>query len=154
MISLLCFHCKNVVYGSVHFDLITQECCNSNVVEVFIQVLGPLMGEVMTSSLGNMLLHKAWNYHAHISLQRSSSLEVLNAKNLERETSVSARLSIMRKFTQSHQVKGCLLLITTQLLQLLSEYHSCWLIQVHQRSAQVAPLHIPKTWIYMYGSKS
>ena len=31
-------------FSSVHFDLITHECCSSNVVEVFMQALGPTSG--------------------------------------------------------------------------------------------------------------
>ena len=31
-------------FSSVHFDLITQECCISNTEEVFMQVLGPSSG--------------------------------------------------------------------------------------------------------------
>ena len=32
-----------VQLSSVHFDLITQECCISNTEEVFMQVLGPII---------------------------------------------------------------------------------------------------------------
>ena len=37
-----CVTAISVQFSSVHFDLITQECCISNTEEVFMQVLGPI----------------------------------------------------------------------------------------------------------------
>ena len=39
-----CVTAISVQFSSVHFDLITLECCISNTEEVFMQVLGPISG--------------------------------------------------------------------------------------------------------------
>ena len=62
-----CTYSKWFQFSSVHFDLITQECCISNIQEVFMWVLGPING--MTSSLNSVDQHNVLHMSsAHICL--------------------------------------------------------------------------------------